>query len=295
MLRRLALVLVALGVTGCPVEPEPEPEPELPRKVLIVGVDGLRGDGIPGADTPAIDALFADGAVTYEASTHLRAPTVSGPGWSSMLTGVDADKHLIYGNGGWDQFERFYPTVLARTHDLGFATAAGIHWAPIETEIIEDGAIDLSTSMEDDEGLTDGMVEALRDDDFDVHFVAWDELDAAGHGYGYSTEVPEYVATIERLDGYLGRLVEAVEARPTRDAEEWLFVLTADHGGDGTGHGALNDDCRTIPLLVAGDGVVGGAIAEGASHMDVHPTVMHHLRHPPEDWWELDGEVRGLE
>lgn len=291
----LAPLLLALLAAGCPTEGEPEPE--RPAKVLVIGIDGMRADATEVAETPNIDSLVQDGAWSFDASTHRGAPTVSGPGWSSMLTGVEADKHLIYGNGGWDQFDRSYATFIGRAHALGLGTAAAIHWLPIQTEIIEDDVIDVATPATDDELVTDGMAATLVDHDLSVYFVAFDELDAAGHGYGYSNDVPEYVATVERLDGYVGRLLEARDRRATRADEDWLVVITSDHGGLGTGHGGVSDDERTIPLIIQGVGVVPGEItaSEGVGHLDVHPTVMQFLGFPPQPEWDLDGQARALE
>ncbi|MBY0261086.1 MAG: alkaline phosphatase family protein, partial [Phycisphaerales bacterium] len=66
------------------------------RKVLIIGIDGLRPDALAAADAPSIDALIADGA--YSAAAQAEDITISGPGWSSMLTGVHRDKHGVTGN-----------------------------------------------------------------------------------------------------------------------------------------------------------------------------------------------------
>ena len=60
-------------------------------KVLLIGIDGVRPDALVAADTPAIDALVADGCITLEASTSRY--TVSGPAWSNVLCGVWPDKH----------------------------------------------------------------------------------------------------------------------------------------------------------------------------------------------------------
>jgi len=82
-------------------------------------------------------------------------------------------------------------------------------------------------------------------------------------------------------------------------------VLTSDHGGIGTSHGGTGVETRAIPLIVAGDGVLTGEMTGSSevpgelelgfvSHLDVHPTVMQFLGYPPQQDWELDGQVRGL-
>lgn len=294
MIRHLALF--ALLLSGCPsLEPAPEAEPEPSPKVLVIGIDGLRGDGIAAANTPALDSLIDGGAWTMTATTQLGAPTVSGPGWTSILTGVDADKHLIYGNGGWDQLDRAYPTFLKRASDAGFTTAAAIHWLPIHVDIIEDDVLDEAVPTADDDGVADGMAMLLTDFDLDVHFVHLDDVDGAGHSSGFSTDNPAYVAEIEEIDGQIGRILAAVEARPTRDEERWLLAVTSDHGGSGTSHGGVTDDHRLIPLIVAGDGVEPGELTGGTeSHLDVHPTVMEYLGVAVDSGWGLDGTARGL-
>ena len=79
---------------------------------LVVGVDGLGPYGIDAAATPFIDSL-ADGswgglgyrgAITLQAyaggvvGTPTQQVTMSGPGWSSILTGVWNDQHGVTDN-----------------------------------------------------------------------------------------------------------------------------------------------------------------------------------------------------
>jgi predicted AlkP superfamily pyrophosphatase or phosphodiesterase len=268
---------------------------ELTRKVIFVGIDGLRGDGIPGSETPNMDRLTEGGTWTIGASTQLQAQTVSGPGWTSMLTGVDSNKHGITENGGWEQIDRTYPTLIGRAHDVGLSTVTAINWLPIQLMIIERDVTD-EVIAGDDEAITGGMVEVLEDGDFDVHFVALDDVDHAGHSTGFSLENPDYVNAIETADARLGQLLSAIEARPTRSGEDWMVLITSDHGGSGTSHGALDADCRTIPLIVWGDSVRADELAPGVgSHLDIHPTLMAHMGHPAQPDWSLDGEARGQE
>ena len=65
-----------------------------------------------------------------------------------------------------------------------------------------------------------------------------------GNDFAHLWHVP--IQAIEIIDGQVGRVLKAIEARSTRGDEEWLIAMTTDHGGEGTSHGALNDACRTI-------------------------------------------------
>jgi predicted AlkP superfamily pyrophosphatase or phosphodiesterase len=161
--------------------------------------------------------------------------------------------------------------------------------------IIEPDSTD-EMSLGLDEFITEGMVAMLEEGDFDVHFVALDDVDHAGHSTGFSLDNPDYVAAIETADVQVGQMLDAIAARATREAEEWVVLVTSDHGGSGTSHGALDEDCRTIPLIVWGDSVGAAELPVGeGSQLDIHPTLMTHMGHVPSSNWGLDGEVRGLE
>ena len=87
-------------------------------RVLVIGIDGLRPDALNAARTPAIDSLIDNGC--FSESTKIlgeryrKNDTVSGPGWSSFLTGVWADKHGVDNNQftvkHYDRYPAFFCT-----------------------------------------------------------------------------------------------------------------------------------------------------------------------------------------
>ena len=84
------------------------------RKVLIIGIDGCRGDAILAANAPHLDSLAMAGFRCYQGNTH--PPTWSATGWSSMLTGVWEQKHKAVDNsftnnqfGSWPHFFAHLP------------------------------------------------------------------------------------------------------------------------------------------------------------------------------------------
>jgi predicted AlkP superfamily pyrophosphatase or phosphodiesterase len=274
------------------------------KRALVIGIDGLRADGIHGAAACRMVDLLGRSAWTFHASTQMTAPTLSGPGWASILTGMEASKHGVYGNDDCDRIDRRCPTLLARAKALGLSTMTAVNWEPIHTQLIESGVVDAAMVGTDAE-VAATAVESLRRGSHHLHFVHFDDVDSAGHETGFTTQNPRYVEAIRTTDVYVGRLLDAIAARPTRSHESWLVVLTSDHGGSGTDHGAKDADNRTIPLVVFGDMVVTGELGfasgdmPGAlnvgfiSHLDVHPTIMAHLGFPSHDDLGLDGHVLG--
>ena len=101
-----------------------------------------------------------------------------------------------------------------------------------------------------------------------------DDVDGAGHDSGFSEDNPAYLAAIEAQDARVGQLLQAIDGRPA--AEDWLVVVTTDHGGEGTNHGPMDAANQTIPLIVWSEGGAPGELAAAAapSHLDVFPTIL---------------------
>ena len=92
------------------------------RRAIVIGVDGLDGDEMHTASIPTLDLL--EQVWTRSARTQLTGATYSGPGWTSILTGVEVEDHGVTYNGGYDERNPGYPTVLLKLRDAGLETAS---------------------------------------------------------------------------------------------------------------------------------------------------------------------------
>jgi len=129
----------------------------------------------------------------------------------------------------------------------------------------------------------------------DVLFLQFDDPDDAGHSAGFHPGDPDYLGTLRRIDGYVGRLVETTQARSASHDEEWLIILLSDHGGtEGRSHGGQSIEERRVPFMVSGQGVALGEIDEQVYHVDTCATAMAFLGVPIKPEWDLDGKARGL-
>lgn len=70
--------------------------------------------------------------------------------------------------------------------------------------------------------------------------------DTNGHTTGFSNEDPHYVNSVRNADAYLYTILQEIERREAECNEEWLVLVTADHGGSGRGHGLQIYEHRTI-------------------------------------------------
>ncbi|XVJ60669.1 MAG: sulfatase-like hydrolase/transferase [Tepidisphaera sp.] len=271
------------------------------RKALVIGVDGVRPDALRAANTPAIDGLIADGAASW--SCLAEDITISGPCWSTVLTGVHRNKHLVTSNSFIPNALATYPHFFARLRGTGqtqgacadIRTASIAHWAPINNNILL-GAADVIQSVATDDGVRDACRALLAADTTDLIFVHFDDVDYAGHASGFSPANPSYIAAIEQTDARIGIIVDAIESRPTYASEDWLILVTTDHGGSGTSHGQNIPEHRNVFMVVSGASTAAGTVIPGTITLaDVAPTVLRFLGVQPDPAWGWDGVPVGLD
>ncbi len=289
------------------------------RRALVIGLDGLRSDAlklaVESGRAPHIAGLIADGAVTWKAMSGgwtarnddpTKQTTVSGPGWASVLTGVWRDKHGVSGNDfRGKQFDR-YPAVFQRLHEVEprSVSASLVSWAPINDHMVAPLGEDVcgcftftdGTQSQTDADLTAKTISLLGSSDPQLVFYYQGNIDAAGHRFGFSPEVSDYMDAIELADARIGRVLEALRKRPTIGGEDWLFIVTSDHGGIGKSHGGHTPEERVIPFIASGGSVPRGEISQQViGQVAVPATVFRHLGLGiPESWgWEADGFANG--
>ncbi len=268
--------------------------PDTPRKLLFIGIDGCRSDALIAANTPNIDSVIAGGAVNYETLIKEGQVTVSGPGWSSMLSGVWADKHQIFENdfstSNLEQYPVFFQRVRETWPDAYIVSV--VNWKPINESIVEGADEELYGN---DEKVGQLGAEAMANPNLDILFVAFDEVDGAGHKFTYDPAVKDYLNVIEKTDGYIGKILDALHARPTYKEENWLILITADHGGNNKGHGGQTPEERTIFLIVNGKDSLKGTITPAPMLVDAGATALTFLTGGLKCAWDLDGKAFGLD
>ncbi len=273
-------------------------------KLLLIGLDGVRVDVLQAATTPNLDALGAAGF--FSSRVRTADPTVSGPCWSSMLTGVWPEKHGVLGNDFTANRYARYPDFLTRLEraDATLSTYAIVDWPPLGSSAsggpLLSAAIDRIALIDGDslgyrvaDSLSiEAAIDALADPDLDAAFVYLGDIDVVGHEHG--AEGSEYRTAIEWADTRVGMLVEAIRRRPTFGGEDWLVLVSSDHGRTDAGtHGGESAIERMVFLIVSGDRADAAASGE-ARIVDVAATALAHFGVPIDSTWELDGQPIGL-
>jgi predicted AlkP superfamily pyrophosphatase or phosphodiesterase len=262
-------------------------QPDRTPKVLMIGIDGCRPDALLAAETPNLDALIADGALSVEAQTC--AITSSGPSWSSLLTGTWPAKNGVTDNSfegaRFDRYPHVFVHVKAERPEM--STASFAHWAPIDEQIV--AGADLARACGSAQEVEQEAVRLLSEGNPDFLFLHLDDVDHAGHEKGYSVDIPEYLAAISTADDHIGAVLTAVRQRPRYAQEDWLVLVTTDHGGSGTSHGQDIPAHRTIFLIVSGPSVLEETIEPAPGIVDAAATALYHLGIELDPAWELDG------
>jgi predicted AlkP superfamily pyrophosphatase or phosphodiesterase len=197
--------------------------------VFIIGIDGA-GNAVKDAYTPHIDALLINGAYTYEAQAAF--PPISSECWGALFHGVPPEKHQLNNDNVIKQhypedssFPSFMKLARKKWPDCHLASFSS--WEPINSGIIEQSSSCRVASMKDDE-LAKGAAAYIRDNkDIKIMFIQFDDIDAAGHKYGFWSK--EYFEKITETDAHVGLVIEAI-----KDAglfNDSLIIICADHGG----------------------------------------------------------------
>ena len=250
--------------------------------VVVIGVDGA-GAYFKDASTPNLDAIFANGAITYDCLTS--NPTISAQCWGSLLHGVIPSVHGLTNDivsskayPSDSSYPSFFRVIRENDESALLASFAG--WNPINIGIVEN---DIGVHKEggmSDALLTEAILTYLAQNNPTAMFVQFDEADAAGHSSGYGTSTQ--LAKIAQIDAYIGRIYNSYAQKGILD--ETLFIVTADHGGNGTSHGGLTDGEKYVMFAATGKSVVNGTISD-MELRDTASIVLHALGYEcPETW-----------
>ncbi len=283
------IFLLALIITAYPALAA---EPDISKKVLIIGIDGCRPDALQAARTPALDSLVRDGAVSY--TTQTGDITVSGPGWSSLLTGVWRDKHGVDDNEFRQPHYDQYPALFTRLEKARpeAVTTSIVHWSPINEHIVR--LADYQQQVGSDLDVALVARSRLTVDNPDLLFLHFDEVDDAGHSHGFDPENPKYIEAIEATDRHVQFVLDALRSRKTYAEEDWLVLVSTDHGGTEKEHGKNIPTHRTIFFIASGPSAARGPIDQPTFIVDIAATALVHLGIPIDPAWQLDGRAVGL-
>lgn len=283
----LVLLLLASLFVGCashkPVVRDPH--------VVLIGIDGWNATCMDSADIPHIRALMDAGCWTLHKRSVI--PTSSAMNWCSMFMGVGIEFH---GYTTWGSATPELPSVTTNAHGIApsFFSLLREHQPDAEIGCLYEWNtikcfIDTlsvnhyeQADMEQPTQLCDKAVDYITTAHPTLAAVIFDQVDHVGHADGHDT--PQYMARLHDVDGYVGRIVQAVTDAGL--ADRTIFIVTSDHGGINKGHGGVTPNEAEAPFVLAGPGILPtGEIQEPMVQYDVASTVLHLFGIPQPTSW----------
>lgn len=250
--------------------------------VILVMIDGARPDALDAALCPNLAALRASGSVTMQAQSVM--PSVTPPCHMSIFHSVPPTRHGITTNI-FIPMARPLPGLIEQVRTAGKRAASIHNWEPLR-DVSRPEQVAYSYYREPpldhtyDDAVGAEAVRLLREESasFDFVCIYFGSVDAAGHAFGWMS--PEYLGQLQRIDGLLGRVLDAMPAGAT-------IVVQADHGGHERTYGMDMPEDMTIPWIAAGPAIRRNhRIATPVSLIDTAPTLARVPGIAPHAAWE---------
>lgn len=299
------------------------------RKAVFIIVDGIPADLIEKLPTPSLDSIAAHGGykravVGGERDGYSETPTISAVGYNSVLTGTWVNKHNVWGNYGKDiaKPNYNYKTIFRLVKDVEPNKKIGIFssWLDNRTKLAGENLSATSNLVFDykydsleydtitypndttsirmrniDQAVVKKAASAINENAPDLSWIYLEFTDDMGHTFGDSKQ---FYDAIQNMDQQIGIIWSAVQNRMKRFKEDWLIIITTDHGRDSVGlnHGGQSDRERSGWIVTNSSGLNSHFSEDTISIVDIMPTIASFMgvKIPADLCREVDGtSLRG--
>ena len=250
------------------------------NKVLLILSDGMRPDSMSACGNPFLGELLSRSRYSMEAQTVM--PSVTLPCHMSLFHAVTPERHGILSNTYVPQVRpvRGLCEVLRAAKKK---CAVFYSWEELK-DLSRPDALAFSQYVsghisgweEANARLTQSCIDYIRTDrpDFAFLYLGWS--DEAGHAKGwmsadYLHAVDESISSIRQCIGQI--------------PDDYIVIVTADHGGHDRSHGTGMPEDMTIPVFFYHPSFTSQKL-DTVSIIDLAPTIASLLGVEPDEDWE---------
>ena len=291
------------------------------RKAVFIVLDGIPADMIERIKPPAIYQIASRGAYgrAYtggEVGGYSQTPTISAIGYTNLLTATWMNKHNVNGNSNLSPNYNYWTIFrIAKEQPHTVRTALYSSWTDnrtvllgenlpetnyLQIDYVKDG-YDLDTNrypqqekdlhiFDIDERVSVEAADGIRKQAPDLTWVYLWYTDDAAHIEGNGDYFDAYT---KKADQQVARIWDAVKYREANHNEEWMVVVTTDHGRDDTGYGHGGQSERERTTWISTNQKVNHYFKTPyLSITDITPSICRFLNFqvPQQVQWEQDGQ-----
>lgn len=230
--------------------------------VMLIGLDGWGAYTLARADMPNLKQMIVEGVFTTKKRSVL--PSSSAVNWASMFMGAGPELHgyTEWGSQVPELPSRecdkndIFPTIfqLFRNADSKAEIGCIYEWEGIKY-LVDTLSLSYYEQSPDykiyPDRLTEIAEQYITEKKPNLLAICYDNPDHIGHVIGHDT--PEYYKELEKLDSYIGRIINATQNAGIY--ENTIFIITSDHGGINKGHGGKTINEIETPLIITGKGI----------------------------------------
>lgn len=304
-MKQLLVLLFLFFMLAC--APDRKASVRMPKVVFII-VDGIPYDVIRKLQPPTLNEIAAAGGMARahvggDSGAVNQSPTISAVGYNSLLTGTWANKHNVWDNDiAAPNYQYWNLFRLAETQNQDLKTAVFSTWEDNRTKLVGEGLPDAGEIKLDfsfdglehdtvnyphdkdskyismiDDAVADEAARVIASEGPDLSWVYLEFTDDMGHRYGDSQQ---FYDAVMKADEQVGRIWKATQQRQQNLNEDWLIVITTDHGRDaatGMHHGGQSERERTT-WIVTNAKNLNERFNQNPGIVDIYPTICAHLK-----------------
>ncbi len=273
------------------------------KKAIYIVLDGIPADYIERVRPEIVFDIASRGGYSRaytggEIGAYSQTATISAIGYMNILTGTWYNKHNVHGNSDLDPNYNYWSIFrIAKEQEKAPKTALFSSWQDNRTVLIGEGkpetgqlkidyvfdSYELDKTrfpdrkdelhiFEIDSIVCTEAARAIQNDAPDLSWVYLWYTDSGYHLYGDGAFMDNYV---QRTDQLIKPIWEAVQYREKEFGEEWMVIVTTDHGRteSGYGHGGQSERERSCWIATNQSALNARFNSPSLALVDINPTI----------------------